>query len=46
VRGIRRDEPDIETTALVYWLLAKAELRRRREKEQRAKEKEQQRNER
>lgn len=43
VKGVRREEVDTEQAALVFWLLAKAELRKRRDDEQRAKDKEQQR---
>jgi hypothetical protein len=41
VKGVRREEIDTETAALVFWLMAKARLREQRQQEQRAKEREQ-----
>ena len=33
VKGIKRDEIDTEQLALVYWLMAKRQLREKRERE-------------
>jgi hypothetical protein len=33
VKGIKRDEIDTEQLALIYWLMAKRQLRERRERE-------------
>lgn len=41
VRGVRRETPDVEQLALIYWLQAKRIVRERREraqKERRAQE--------
>jgi len=39
VKGVRKDEIDTETLALIYWLQAKRILRERREQEEKAKDK-------
>jgi hypothetical protein len=39
VKGIKRDEIDVEQLALVYWLQAKRVLREKREREAREKAK-------
>lgn len=34
VRGVRRETPDVEQLALIYWLQAKRVVRERREREE------------
>jgi hypothetical protein len=39
VKGVRKSEIDTEQLALIYWLMAKRQLRERREREVQAKAK-------